>query len=263
LALPTGGSGQIQYQWLQLVQVGPAPPQWVGINGATNETYSPGKLYETSYFMRCARRAGCETFKETNIVTITVIPAGGPGCGNFIQNMVVVANGPHAVQVLWSTKPEGDDYLYNVQRSTDQKAWTTIASVSGKHNTTANNDYSAMDEQPLKGMNYYRIKRVNQHGVESFSDVKQFEMTFAEGSSISIYPNPVVSALTVQIAGTLEQEATIEIVNLNGKVLMTKTIQKGAVSAESISVSNLDGGIYIARIRYTNGDTKTLKLTKI
>jgi len=263
LALPFGGSGQIEYLWIQLVQIGPAPPQWVGIPGANGETFSPGKLFETSYFMRCARRAGCETYKETNIVTITVIPAGGAGCGNFIQNMVVVANGPHEARVMWTTKPEGDDYLYYVQRSTDQNAWTTIATENGKHNTTANNDYSVMDQQPLKGMNYYRIKRVNQHGIEAFSSIKPFKMTFAEGNGISIYPNPVSTELTIQVAGELDQDATIEIVNLNGKVMMTQTVKKGAISATPVSVSNLDGGVYVARIRYANGEVKTLKLTKI
>jgi hypothetical protein len=262
-APPSGGTGAIQYLWLQLVQVGPSPPQWVGIAGATNETYSPGRLFETSYFMRCARRAGCETFKETNIVTITVIPAGGPGCENFIQNMVVTANGPHQVQVAWSTKPEGDDYLYYVQRSSDQQAWTTIATVDGKGDATADNQYSALDKQPLKGMNFYRIKRVNQHGIEAFSFVKEYEMNLAEGVGISIYPNPVISDLTVQIAGKLEHEATIEIINLNGKVVKTHVIPQGATSANPVTLTNLDSGVYVARIRYSNGDVSTVKLTKL
>lgn len=262
-APPSGGSGAIQYLWMQLVQVGPAPPQWVGIPGATNETYSPGRLFETSYFMRCARRAGCETFKETNIITITVIPAGGPGCGTFIQNFGVVPNGPHQLQINWTTKPEGDEYMYYVQRSNDQKAWTNVGNVAGKQNATADNSYSLMDLQPLKGMNYYRIKRINQHGVEAFSDVKQFQMTFAEGNSLSIFPNPVNTHMTVQIAGELQEEVTIEIVNLTGKVMLSKTLAKGLTTTDPIDVSRLEDGVYIARIHQGNGDVRTVKMAKM
>ncbi|MCB0574285.1 MAG: hypothetical protein KDC61_06945, partial [Saprospiraceae bacterium] len=100
---PSGGSGPIEYQWLQLLQMGPAPPTWVAIPGATNETYQPGPLSQTSYFMRCARREGCVTFLESNIITITVQPAGSPGCEDFTMDLNARVAGHSTVIIEWTT----------------------------------------------------------------------------------------------------------------------------------------------------------------
>lgn len=59
---PFGGSGPIQYVWMQFISIGGAPPQWVVIPGANSSSYQPGPLFETTRFMRCARREGCDHF---------------------------------------------------------------------------------------------------------------------------------------------------------------------------------------------------------
>ena len=264
IAYPSGGSGTIEYQWLQLVQVGPSPATWVGIPGATNESFAPGKLYETSFYMRCARRAGCENFLETNIITITVLPAGAPGCGGFAFNILVTPSQNSMVNVKWSTHPEGDEYMYTLQRSTDKVVWATVANVMGKHDATADNHYSAVDQTPANGVNYYRIKRINPTGVEAYSDMKQLEMAFSVLQSISIQPNLITTdELNIRINGELPYDASIEIYHLNGKSVRSIQLQKGMTGADHLSVTDLSAGLYIARIRFANGEVRTVKLTKV
>src|SRR5690606_35289120 len=106
---PWGGTGAIEYQWLQLLQVGQGPPNWVAIPGATGATYQPGPLFETAYYMRCARRAGCTTFLESNIVTITVQPAGSANCPDFTGDISASLLSQNTVLVEWTTaQPETD-----------------------------------------------------------------------------------------------------------------------------------------------------------
>lgn len=264
IAYPSGGSGVIEYQWLQLVQVGPSPATWVGIPGATGESFAPGKLYETSFYMRCARRAGCENFLESNIVTITVLPAGAPGCGGFAFNIIVEPSQNSMVNVKWSTHPEGDEYMYTLQRSTDRLVWATVANVMGKHDATAENHYSVVDQTPANGMNFYRIKRINPTGVEAYSDVKQLEMLFSVLQSISIQPSLITSdELNIRINGELPFDASVEIYHLNGKSVRSIQLQKGMTGANPHSVVDLAAGLYIARIRFSNGEVRTVKLTKV
>lgn len=264
IAYPTGGSGAIEYQWLQLVQVGPSPATWVGIPGATGESFAPGKLYETSFFMRCGRRAGCENYLESNIVTITVLPAGAPGCGGFARNITVTPIQNSMVSVEWTTHPEGDEYMYTLQRSTDRVVWATVANVMGKHDATADNHYSAIDQTPANGMNFYRIKRVNPTGVEAYSDIKQLEMEFSVLQSISIQPSLITKEeLNIKINGELPYDANIQICHMNGKVVRDLQLQKGETGSNPLSVIDLSAGVYIARIRFSNGETRTVKLTKI
>ena len=75
---PIGGGGDLEYIWLMNTTGSPfsnTDPTWTIIQGATNEFYQPGQIYSNTYFVRCARRAGCTNFTgETNIVAILVTP---------------------------------------------------------------------------------------------------------------------------------------------------------------------------------------------
>ena len=70
---PSGGSGAIEYLWMQSTVPGPFNLQtWEIVPGATGASYDPGPLSETTYFARCARRECCTIYLESNIVTIEV-----------------------------------------------------------------------------------------------------------------------------------------------------------------------------------------------
>ncbi|MCC6282202.1 MAG: hypothetical protein IT262_16485, partial [Saprospiraceae bacterium] len=87
---PSGGSGTIEYMWLQSTTI-PCPAagdaSWQTISGASSATYDPGPLTQSTCFMRCSRRAGCTPWDgESNSVTVTVT-SGGCSCpGNLISN---------------------------------------------------------------------------------------------------------------------------------------------------------------------------------
>jgi hypothetical protein len=72
-ALPSGGTGALEYVWL--ITTDPAIPAGLApitpalmIPGVTGETYDPsGLISQTTWYRRCARRAGCTVFNgETN-----------------------------------------------------------------------------------------------------------------------------------------------------------------------------------------------------
>jgi hypothetical protein len=258
---PTGGSGPIQYQWMQLVQMGPGGPQWVGIPGATNATYQPGALFETSYFMRCARRQGCISFLESNVVKITVLPSGTPGCESFIMNLVVKPHTPSGVEVEWTTHPEATQYLYTVEHSMNQTDWNSVSSVMGVNNNNSN-DYSVVDETPVNGKNYYRIKRSSLNGLAGYSEVREIELNVQTNESMLIYPNPASSTLHISNVMEYDNDVTVTMATTNGSVLHTMTIPQGSIEQLEIPMENVPQGIYIVRINFGKGSVKTLKITK-
>ena len=71
--VPTGGSGDIEYIWM-FTTASPSTniQYWMPIPGSTSPNYRPGPLSQTTHFIRCARRAGCSLYLESNVVTITV-----------------------------------------------------------------------------------------------------------------------------------------------------------------------------------------------
>jgi len=75
----TGGLGDLEYVWLQNdenVPINNGNNGWVMIPNSNSATYDPGMLTETTCFIRCARRAGCEPYPgESNVICIVINPA--------------------------------------------------------------------------------------------------------------------------------------------------------------------------------------------
>ncbi|MFM1875085.1 MAG: hypothetical protein RL266_822, partial [Bacteroidota bacterium] len=77
ISLPSGGSGTLEYVWLQSYDGGST---YTVINGATSSTYDPGSITQSTWYRRCARRSGCTSYVgESNWVKMTVT---GPCCDN-------------------------------------------------------------------------------------------------------------------------------------------------------------------------------------
>ncbi len=76
-ALPSGGSGAIEYLWLSSTTGCPRDLSQA-IAGANRSTYNPGVLYQSTYYVRCSRRAGCDAWNlgETNCVLKSVVQPG-------------------------------------------------------------------------------------------------------------------------------------------------------------------------------------------
>jgi hypothetical protein len=101
ISLPSGhGQGDIEYIWVKYE--GDNPPanvvgnnDWMMISGATGETYQPGALMTTTWFIRCARRAGCDTYwAESNKVRIKVkIPFEAGHDGGEIEDDQMICEG--------------------------------------------------------------------------------------------------------------------------------------------------------------------------
>ena len=108
LITPTGGIGDLEIVWI--TRVGTTGP-WQEIVGADGLTYDPGVISETTQFRRCVRREGCTSFEESNIITITILPAvevecasisGDCGNGNLGSASVDVLNGTAPYSYQWN-----------------------------------------------------------------------------------------------------------------------------------------------------------------
>jgi len=212
--------------------------------------------------MRCARREGCP-FLESNLIVITVLPAGTPGCDGFNLNFTANKTAASSVLVHWTTLPEATQYSYTVQHSTNMQTWINISTLMGKQDASNPNQYSYLHETPSVGSNFYRIRRLSNMGQQAFSEILSLEVNIESTNGIQIAPNPVIKNLRILNAILYDTDVTIDISATNGAVLHTITIPSGELMVEDLPVEDLPTGIYMARIRFGNGDVKTLKIVKI
>lgn len=204
------------------------------------------------------------TFTTVNYPTL---PAGLGWNLSYNANSVVlniVPNAPTPITLIefgvqekekkaylnWTTAQETNNQGFEIERSSNGVDFKNIGFVQGQGNSSELNNYSFIDEEPLSGINYYRLKQLDHDGQYEYSPIKK--VTIELTRPITIYPNPATNVLYVQGA---KSSATYAIYNLTGRLVQTSNVH------EHINVSQLKTGLYIIKITQAN-TTEELKFYK-
>lgn len=184
------------------------------------------------------------------ILTATALPVTILNFSAGIEGNVIVLN--------WNTAREQDNSGFSVEKSNDAKSWSAIGFVKSKAekgNSTVMLTYDHIDNIPLSGNNFYRLKQVDINGAYAYSPV--VNIWVEHKSHLNIYPNPVSDYVTIE---GLQGNETINIYNLSGDLMQQV---KAGSSSVKISLVSLIAGIYQVRI-IGSGDTVTnYKILKI
>ncbi len=256
----SGGSGPIEYLWMFSDQ--PVfNTSWTPIANSNFEDYQPGILSETTYFIRCARRAGCSDYiVESNIIKVCVDDAFCPAA-NFAMGFGATMINETLVRLDWATDAETDVYNYFIYFSTDGENFEELSMLAGNGNAVSNT-YQYMHNNPEKGMNYYRLKRVGLDGEIVFSEVAEVMVTKGD-DQLSAYPNPVTNSLQILIGQEVTADATVQILSADGKVVGVYQVAAGEQTLDA-DFSALSSGLYFIRINYNDSakTTETIKISK-
>jgi hypothetical protein len=158
-------------------------------------------------------------------------------------------------RVDWSTASGGTGDRFEVERSADGRQFIKIGEVAGKN---AASIYSFWDENPVKGVNYYRLRMTEASGEFSYSRVVSATVQTASGFIVDVYPNPVADQLTVKVYGTQGSNPMVSVCDVTGKVLSAVEVMNGEVK---INMSQLAQGVYL--IKYSDANhSNTIKVTR-
>jgi hypothetical protein len=150
-------------------------------------------------------------------------------------------------QVLlnWTTASEFNIDYFEIQSSSDSHTWSTIGNVQRNLTTREDQGYSFVDGQPVKGINYYRLKQVNFDGSYLFSGIISVMFENTSNSGIFLFPNPVREGTNkLQLSSDFEKGYLL-LYNSNGKILQN---WKFSVPETSIDISELPSGTYYLQV---------------
>jgi hypothetical protein len=91
--------------------------------------------------------------------------------------------------LAWQTASEHQNKQFELERCDGIEGFERIATIAGKINSTVFNSYTFVDEFPLKGLNYYRLKQVDVDGSFKYSKIIVVNMERRLNTSV-VYPNP-------------------------------------------------------------------------
>ncbi|MEO1438467.1 MAG: T9SS type A sorting domain-containing protein [Bacteroidota bacterium] len=144
----------------------------------------------------------------------------------------------------WSTASEFQNNYFEIQKSTDGINFETIGRVDAAGTTQIEQAYSYIDNNPVKGKNYYRLEQVDFDGKTNLSEVQVVDFTGVDVISLTIFPNPAQTQVRIRMSQAFEQDTHVRLFNTLGQVVLSSEVsaRQGFID---LDVSNLPKGAYI------------------
>jgi hypothetical protein len=177
--------------------------------------------------------------------------------------VVVVAASPQVIRLeepgsagrgklllQWSVPPDGPKGYFTIERSAFIIGPFEVIGLMKQESSFG----KFIDEQPLRGANFYRAKWVQESGTEYISRV--VNSSHSGDMSCKFYPNPVDNVLIVRS----EQSLELILTDGTGKQRLAAKLKAGL---QTVDVSALDKGLYIITLTQPDtGHVLTEKLVK-
>ena len=149
------------------------------------------------------------------------------------------------VALDWTTATEKNVKNYEVERSEDGKVFKKIGDALPASNTVGNHSYSALDEKPLLGISYYRIRQTDYDGKTSITKTQSISIANEKSKGkFTFYPNPIQKGTPLSILTDVQGEYSFKVIDLTGRIVYNAKLQGNSELENMI----LSGGTYLYQI---------------
>jgi len=187
---------------------------------------------------------------------------GGSGSNN--SGIIVGATGPLPIELLnfqatnyeqnvaltWATATEKNTNYFYIEHSDDALNWKEIDKVKATENSNRTLYYETLDNQPINGVSYYRLKILDLDGSFSYSPIKSVNRTKKE-AFVVFYPNPSSGIVNLSSSYKLS-DITYQIFDVTGKQLSVQITEQNE-NKISFDFSSLSKGLYFINVFAPDG----------
>lgn len=157
-----------------------------------------------------------------------------------------------SIQLMWETFSENNNDYFQIERGANSINFAPIGTEKSGANPQSIQSYQFVDDNPMFGKNYYRLKMVDIDGKYQYSDIIEFEF---KGDEIRVFPNPTTGVFRVE--GKAITEGTIAVFDPVGRLIQSQNIS----DSQEIDLSNQPNGTYFLKIA-SNGGTQVKRIIK-
>jgi Secretion system C-terminal sorting domain len=199
--------------------------------------------------------------RRTNITAFGEFAIGGGGENSLLPvelTQFTASRKGNSAFLQWETATELNASHYEIEWSNDARTFKAIGRIKAHGTTSVPQKYQFTDAQPEKGVQYYRLKIVDNDNTYGYSLIRS--VLFDKTLKVWVYPNPFTEKLIVEADNTEGGKLyNMEVIDLTGKVCFSKkNIDNQQIS---LDLSHLPRGIYFAK--WTKGnDISVLKIVK-
>lgn len=161
----------------------------------------------------------------------------------------------------WSTSQEQNSSRFIIERSSNGRSFEEIGVVAAAGNSNTTRNYRFTDPNPVKGINYYRLRVVDLDNTFKYSEVKNVRNTGI--SEIAFSPNPVAGQIRLSIDAEKAEKVSVRITDISGKVVYSSAVNVvNGTNVTTIDASHLASGTYILNVQLSDGNM-VKKFTKL
>ena len=141
--------------------------------------------------------------------------------------------------VSFSTVSETNNDYFTIERSGDGRNFESIGAIKGAGNSNQELSYEFVDESPLAGINYYRIKQTDFDGAYSYTEIRSVRH---QTKNVIVSPSRTDGKLNV----TSEMDNyDVVIYNTGGQEVQRHMALSGD---QSLSIEALQAGVYFVKV---------------
>jgi Zn ribbon nucleic-acid-binding protein len=198
------------------------------------------------------------SFADPGSITVTGVNSFSPFTFGSLSNLLnalpvelvsfygIIGN--VSIDLKWETASEINNDFFEIQKSLDGKSFISLGTVDGLGTSTEGGSYLFVDQYPVEGLQYYRLKQVDFNGEFEYSQTilvksaNKFSI-----NSPSIYPNPTSNNVVNMVIPIGEELSEIIVYDNGGKAFSVNFETVGTYSF-IISSSSMPIGVNIIRI---------------
>ena len=204
-------------------------------------------------------------------VDATSYAGGGPNNLGVFTNITTVLpieilnftalNENEKIKLNWATETERNTAYFVIEKSTDANIWEDLTKVTAAKNSYVKLNYETIDNNPFRGVSYYRVRMVNIDGTSHYSPIQAIE--FVAPDFFSVYPNPANSNFNVKIKSISDfQTIKILIFDALGNIVYEENIELEQNKYDYKINTILKNGCYTVKLINSN-ETYTTKIVII
>ncbi len=135
-----------------------------------------------------------------------------------------------------------------IEHSTDGIHFSSLGQVAATASTPTR-QYSFVDASPASGVNYYRLKMVDNDGKYNYSGILTIR-TDVKGFRVFATPNPFKDHVVITIESTTDEMVQLRMFNSDGKLVWRKTsfVSAGTNAQYFNELQSLPKGIYFIKL---------------
>ena len=145
----------------------------------------------------------------------------------------------NTVEIYWITATEINNDYFTIERSSDGIVFEPLMIKKAAGNSLGNIKYSNVDDNPLSGVSYYRLKQTDFNGTFTYSQIESVSLN--KNEKIEVYPNPNENGL-LKIATSNSNYYEIKLVDAIGQIIYEG---KSNNSLTELDLTAFGEGVYI------------------